>query len=148
MVDDIIRGLDNQLVCDNYRMKDTQIIFYISSSTKMAECPFCGEMSSRVHSHYQREVQDLPIHDRQTILLLDTRKMRCQNPACNHATFSERFGFVASNGKKTTRLAEKILATSSKVSSVSASKILGKDAVKVSKSTICDMLKKNTGHCG
>lgn len=142
MVDDIIRELDHQLICDDFYMKDTRLIFYISSSTEMTECPFCGEMSSKVHFHYQLEIQDLPIHDRQTILLLDTKKTHCQNPACNHTTFSERFGFVASNGKNATRLTEKILAASSKSNSVSVSEILRKNAVKASKSTICNMLKK------
>ena len=148
MVESIIRGLDSQLVCTGYHVKDTQVIFYISSGRKEAECPFCGEASSKVHSHYQREIQDLPIQDRQAILLLDVRKMLCQNPECSHTAFAERFGFVGDKGKKTRRLAEKILVASAKVSSVSASKILAKDAVRVSKSSICDMLKKNTSHCG
>ena len=33
----------------------------------------------KVHSVYQREIQDIPMPDKQTILLLNTRKMFCLN---------------------------------------------------------------------
>lgn len=39
--------------------------------------------------------QDMPIQDKQAILLLNTRKMFCLNENYTHKTFSERFGFVA-----------------------------------------------------
>ena len=70
------------------------------------------------------------------------------NENCTHKTFSERFDFVASNGKKTKRLIDKILITSTKLSSVTASVLLKHSSIKVCKSNICDLLKKNTGYCG
>ena len=97
---------------------------------------------------YQREIQDIPMQDRQTILLLNARKMFCTNPDCDHKTFSERFDFIAPKGRKTKRLVDKILMTSVKLSSVSASALLKADSVKVCKSSICDLLKKNAGNCG
>lgn len=111
-------------------------------------CPYCGTVSSKVHSVYQREIQDIPLQDRQTILLLNTRKMFCMNPACGHKTFSERFDFIAPKERKTRRLVNKILKTSSKLSSVSASALLKEDSIKVCKSSICDLLKKNADSCG
>ena len=111
-------------------------------------CPYCGTFSSKVHSVYQREIQDIPLQDRQTILLLSTRKMFCMNPACGYKTFSERFDFIAPKERKTRRLVNKILKTSSKLSSVSASALLKEDSIKVCKSSICDLLKKNAGSCG
>ena len=81
---------------------------------KDVKCPFCGETSSKIHSIYQREIQDIPIQDKQAILLLNTRKMFCLNENCTHRTFSERFNFVAPNGKKTNRLLDKIMNTSTK----------------------------------
>ena len=74
--------------------------------------------------------------------------MFCMNPACGHKTFSERFDFIAPKERKTGRLVNKILKTSSKLSSVSASALLKEDAIKVCKSSICDLLKKNAGSCG
>lgn len=55
---------------------------------------------------------------------------------------------VNSHGKKTNRLVSKILNTSTKLSSVSASILLKSNSVKVCKSSICDLLKKNAIHCG
>ena len=48
--------------------------------------------------------------------------------------------------KKTTRLIDRILMTSVKLSSVSASALLKADAIQVSKSSICDLLKKMPVH--
>lgn len=58
-------------------------------------------ISSRVHSTYQREIQDLPIHNKQTVLFVHTRKMFCENPDCQTTTFAERHPFAAKSGKKT-----------------------------------------------
>ncbi len=53
-----------------------------------------------VHSTYQREIQDLPIQDKQVILLVDTRKFFCYNPDCLHKTFAERHPFAAIKSEK------------------------------------------------
>lgn len=61
---------------------------------------------------YQREIQDLPLQDRQVILLMDTRKMFCKNPNCPHKTFSEEHPLAAVKARKTNRLVDKIIHTS------------------------------------
>lgn len=143
-----IKLLDENLECTDYKLKDDKIILFAKSVRKNVCCPYCGYMSEKVHSVYQREVQDIPMQDRQTILLLNTRKMFCLNKSCTHKTFSERFDFIASNGKKTKRLIDKILITSAKLSSVNASVLLNNSSIKACKSSICDLLKKNASHCG
>lgn len=144
----LIKMLDSQLECNDCHIKNNQIIFNILSTRHSVNCPFCGKESKRIHSTYQREIQDIPIQDKQTILLLNTRKMFCSNPECTHKTFSERFDFISPNGKKTKRLLDKILITSTKLSSVSASVLLKSDSITVCKSSICDLLKKNANPCG
>lgn len=144
----IIKLLDPDLECSKSKIKNDMIILHAYSTKPKLMCPYCGSFSSRVHSIYQREIQDIPLHEKQTILLLDTRKMYCDNSECTRKTFAERFDFVAPNGKKTKRLVEKILITSAKLSSVNASALLKSDSVKASKSSICDLLKKNACSCG
>lgn len=112
------------------------------------ECPFCGSKTSKVHSIYQREIQDLPMQGKKVILLVDTRKMRCMNLDCSHKTFSEKHPFVTAKSKKTNRLIQNILYTSSQLSSLNASKLLKSENITVCKSSICDLLKKNAIHCG
>ena len=148
MENTIIKLLDSGLECSKSKIKNGMIVLHIHSTKQKLICPYCGHISSRVHSVYQREIQDIPRHEKQTILLLDTRKLYCDYLECTHTTFAERFDFVASNGKKTKRLVDKVLMTSAKLSSVNASSLLKADSVKASKSSICDLLKKNAFPCG
>ena len=138
-----IQNLDKSLKCVGYKIKKEKFILIAESIEKDVKFPFCGETSSKIHSIYQREIQD-----KQAILLLNTRKMFCLNENCTHKTFSERFDFVAPNGKKTNRLLDKIMNTSTKLSSVTASALLKNSSIKVCKSSICDLLKKNASNCG
>ena len=129
-------------------IKENKVIFHIASTITELECPFCGSKTSKVHSIYQREIQDLPMQGKKVILLVDTRKMRCMNPDCSHKTFSEKHPFVTAKSKKTNRLIQNILYTSSQLSSLNASKLLKSENITVCKSSICDLLKKNAIHCG
>lgn len=144
----IIKSLNPELRCEKAILHDKQIILEASSVKTKVRCPYCGFESKTVHSLYERELQDIPLQDKQVILLLKTRKMFCTNPACEHKTFAEQFDFVAPRQKKTKRLIEKILVTSVKLSSVNAAKLLKSDAIIVGKSSICDLLKKNSISCG
>ncbi|MHC1719240.1 MAG: transposase family protein [Clostridiaceae bacterium] len=148
MIHEIIKSLSINLDCVNYRVKDNRFIIEIQSSLFKVKCPYCGTETSRVHSVYQREIQDIPIQYKQTILLVHTRKMFCDNSGCVHKTFAETFEFLEPYSKKTKRLIEKILTTSTKLSSVSASTLLKTNSVKVCKSSICDLLNKNASNCG
>ncbi|MFJ5768874.1 transposase family protein [Psychrobacillus sp. NPDC093180] len=105
-------------------------------------CPFCQSVSSRVHSHYNRIFQDLPIQDKKVIITLSNRKMFCDNPSCDRTTFAETFSFIDNKAKKTQRLKETILEVSLTQSSVSASCYLSKHVVDLKKSTICNYQKK------
>lgn len=143
-----IKLLDKNLLCTDYKIRNDKVVLIAESDAKDVKCHFCGSFSSKIHSVYQREIQDIPMQDKQTILLLNTRKIFCLNENCTHKTFTERFDFVAPNGKKTKRLIDKILITSTKLSSVTASTLLENASIKVCKSSICDLLKKNASHCG
>ena len=143
MEQQLIKLLDKDLECIDFKIKDTQIIMRVQSEKRESICPYCGRPSTRIHSRYEREIQDIPLQDKQTVLLLKVRKFFCDNPGCTHKTFTERFDFVKPSGKKTDRLIEKIVVASTKLSSVSAASVLKADSVKVCKSTINNLLKKN-----
>lgn len=148
-MDEFIKLLDPAYELIQYRKKENKVIFHIASTITELECPFCGRKTSKVHSTYQREIQDLPMQGKKVILLVDTRKMRCMNPDCSHKTFSEKHHpFVTAKSKKTNRLIQNILYTSSQLSSLNASKLLKSENITVCKSSICDLLKKNAIHCG
>ena len=108
-MDEFIKLLDPAYELIQYRIKEDKVIFHIASTITELECPFCGSKTSKVHSIYQREIQDLPMQGKKVILLVDTRKMRCMNPDCSHKTFSEKHPFVTAKSKKTNRLIQNIL---------------------------------------
>lgn len=147
-MDEFVKLLDPCYELELYRIKDSIIVFSIQSMNEELVCPFCGQKSKRIHSRYRREIQDLPIQDKQVILLVDTRKMFCNNMECAQKTFSERHPFVSANGRKTERLVKNIIHTATQLSSLNASRLLKSESITVCKSSICNLLKKNAIDCG
>lgn len=81
--------LDSNLVSTECKIKGSQIIIAVQSGRENVNCPYCGCLSTRVHSTYVREIQDIPFQDKQMILLLMARKMFCDNTECTFKTFSK-----------------------------------------------------------
>ena len=147
-MNEFIHELGEDYILDDYKIKKDVVVFHISSKCEELMCPDCGEKSNKVHSTYEREIQDLPMQNKKVILLVKTRKMFCHNSLCSKKTFSESHHFVDRKGKKTRRLEKNIIYTSTQLSSVNASKVLKTSNINVCKSSICELLKKNTIHCG
>lgn len=147
-MDEFVKLLDPALDYVEHIIKEQKCIITVESNRKVAICPYCETVSSRIHSMYKREFQDLPIGDKQVVILIQNRKLFCMNPECGHKTFSERFDFISYKARKTKRLLEKILSLSSRISSVAASNMLTGDTATISKSTVCRLLKKNTSSSG
>lgn len=61
---DFITALDPNYQLDKYHIKNNVAVFYISSKMSEVKCPYCGTLSSKVHSSYEREIQDLPMQNR------------------------------------------------------------------------------------
>lgn len=147
-MDELIKMLNSNLSYIGHSIKDDTLTISVESKNKEVRCPFCGELSTRVHSIYQREFQDLPVMDKKVIIELNTRKMFCDNHECNHKTFAERFNFISYKARKSERLIHKILDLSASVSSVTAAELISEGTATVGKSTICSLLKKNASSCG
>ena len=143
-MDEFIKLLDTNLDYVKHEIIDSICYITVKSNRKESDCTFCGFPSSRVHSTYVRTFQDLPIQGNKVIIILPNRKMFCENPECKHTTFSEKFEFLRNKAKKTDRLEEEIIRLSLNCSSVAASEILKQSVVDVGKSTICNLIKKNT----
>lgn len=142
-MNEFVKSLDHTLNYLTYEIHEHNIIITVEPSRHEVVCPYCGKISSRVHSVYRREFQDLPLQDKQVTIILNNKKYFCDNQDCSHKTFAERFNFIMPMSRKTNRLIEKILRLSTMVSSVSAAQILQSDMTIISKSTICNLLKKN-----
>jgi len=145
---DLIEMLDENLTYLEHQIIGEYIIVYVESNREEIECPYCGKPSSRVHSTYERSFQDLPMQGKKVYIHIINRKYFCDNHECPNTTFAESFDCLKPKAKKSERLIDEIMKVSVEVSSVSASKMLKDGVVDVSKSTICDMLKKNNRSVG
>jgi transposase len=141
-MDELLKLLDPFLKLENTVIKGDVIYLYVKSSRTDVECPYCKSPSNKPHSYYQRSFQDLPIQGKKVIIVVNNRKMFCNNPECGHKTFAETFDFLAHKAKKSNRLKDEIINISLNVSSMTASEILRSRTVDVGKSTICNLLKK------
>jgi len=81
------------------------ITIVVRSIQKAVCCPLCREISNRLHSHYIRQLADLPWHGVAVRLEVKARKFRCRNELCQRKVFCERLPKVAAvYARKTVRL--------------------------------------------
>ena len=78
----------------------------VRSISRSSHCPSCGTVSSRVHSHYRRQINDLPLAGRSVKLIATVRRFRFEAVRCGQSIFAERFldGVVAPWARRTGRL--------------------------------------------
>jgi transposase len=62
----------------------------VVSTQEFASCPCCRAPATRVHSHYTRQVADLPCGGQRLHLLLHVRKFFCEAASCVRKIFVER----------------------------------------------------------
>ena len=80
-------------------------VIAVRASGSVGQCPSCGTVSRRVHSHYRRRVIDLPLSGRIVQLLVIARRFRCDAVLCGRQIFTERFAhLLAPSARRTTRL--------------------------------------------
>lgn len=78
-----------------------------SSWREVVQCPSCGQLSQRVHSHYQPTLCDLPSQGRPVTLRVQVRRFRCLNPSCSRQTFAEPLsGTAKRQARRTKRLGD------------------------------------------
>lgn len=141
-MDEFIKLLDKDLKYLNHEIIDDTIYIYIASTRSEVPCPFCGQISTKTHSTYERSFQDLPIQGKKVKMIIKNRKMFCNNQECSHTTFAERFVWLDNKSKKTQRLKDEIVHMSLNCSSTAAARFLKENTVAVGKSSICNLLKK------
>jgi transposase len=82
------------------------ITLRMSVTRATALCPRCSQPASRVHSHYQRSLADLPWAQVPIQIDLSVRRYFCTAPECPRRIFTERLPTVANPwARRTQRLA-------------------------------------------
>jgi transposase len=83
-------------------------IIIVRSTARASPCPSCGADSRQIHSHYRRQIADLPMAGRSVQLVAYVRRFRCRAVRCGQGIFAERFaaGVLAPWARRTGRLDE------------------------------------------
>lgn len=143
-MDNVVKLLDENLRYISHDIVEDTLFIRVASERLSLICPSCDTVSVKVHSRYERTFHDLPIQGKKVIYVINNRKMFCHNSQCNRKTFAEQFSFLPYKAKKSTRLEQEIMIVAQNVSSLVAEKILNRSITKVGKSTICNLLKKQS----
>lgn len=81
----------NELKCE-----DNTLIVYADTCSASARCPWCQQLSNRVHSRYlNRTLADLPWAGQQVYWRVTVRKFYCTNGHCSGKVFAQRLDKVA-----------------------------------------------------
>lgn len=90
----------------SFATNDKQLTLTVSSSQSAAHCPLCQSATHRIHSRYERTLQDLPCIDYTVTLRLQVRKFFCLKAGCQRRIFTERLPQVTLPwARRTCRLA-------------------------------------------
>lgn len=88
-----------------YHFTGQSLRLELTTTAYGANCPLCGQLSNRVHSHYRRTLTDLPCSGMTVRLELQTRKFFCDNVHCQRRIFTEPLpALAARSARRTLRL--------------------------------------------
>jgi transposase len=128
---------------DRVAVEDHWLVLNLSSTNRRATCPYCGTESSRINNHYHRKPADVPCAGYAVQLRIKVPCFFCDNEACDHCTFAERFpGVVAPYARRTQRLASQQQHVAIESSGEAGARILGKVAMPVSPDTLIRLVRK------
>jgi transposase len=83
----------------------------LSSRQAIAQCPLCGGLTERIHSHYERTLADVPCVQFSLRLIVKVCKFFCPNKDCRRRIFTERLPEVAAPwARKTVRFVQQLQA--------------------------------------
>ena len=95
----------NVLSLERVNFAGEVVVLEVSACRACVPCPGCRQLSSSIHSYYQRSPQDLPWQGVAVKLKVQTRRFFCCNPSCPRHIFCERLGdAVAYYARRTLRL--------------------------------------------
>jgi transposase len=132
-----IFGLPKELEIVDITMMD-EVLTISAASTQMHPCcPLCGANAVRMHSHYSRQVADVPCGGQRVRLLLLERKFFCDVTSCARKIFVERLTpFVAPRARVTARLHQVVQAIGLATSGMLGARLAERLVIQVSWMTI------------
>lgn len=95
------------LVVDHVVTGPDRVTITTHASAAQACCPACGRPSSRLHSHYDRTLADLPWQGRPVAIRVRARRFRCAARECPRQVFAEGLPTIApAHARRSRRLGD------------------------------------------
>jgi transposase len=99
-----VLGLPEGLEVGSCDVAEQEITLTVISTQQNPCCPLCGSSTSRIHSHYHRQLTDMSCAGRRVRLHLHVRKFFCDEKTCARKIFTERLTpFIEPWARVTTR---------------------------------------------
>lgn len=107
-----------------------------------AACPFCGEVSSKTRSRYERAVRDVAWCGIPVVVRFRARRFACANPTCPQRIFCERIPELApAYGRRTVRFTKTIAALGQAASAEAAARLAHDLGLPISADTVLRILR-------
>src|SRR2546426_2647681 len=120
-----------------------QIIVSVSATQATVPCPLCTTPASRIHSHYERTLADLPWAHYRVRLQLRVRKWFCRNRHCPRRIFTERLPTVTVPwARRTLRLAQRFVDLGVALGGKAGVRLGHEWDVRVSRNTLLRLLRR------
>lgn len=98
-------GVSLPMQIESVQLGSNRLYLQLATVSPMVCCSLCGHQSGRIHSHYQRHLQDLPWGKLAVSIELNCRKFFCDNAACQRIIFTEPLpDFANRYARRTERL--------------------------------------------
>ncbi len=92
----------------HFEMKEAVLHLKCEHQGTIALCPWCGELSSQVHEQKARQVRDLSLFGKRTVLYFEQRRFGC---ACCERPFTERLPSIDHRRRQTRRYEQMVYAS-------------------------------------
>lgn len=126
-----------QLVIEAAQVHTEKIDIFAHRDVVSATCPDCQQISTKIHSRYQRHPHDLPCFGFPVQLHLVVRRFFCHHEPCSRRTFAESFPeLVCFKKRRTSRLCQQQLAVAFAISGEAGRRLLPLLAMPLSGDTL------------
>ena len=114
----------------------------LHACSTLAACPLCAAPARRIHSHYIRNLADLPSSDKRVCLALRVRRFYCDNIECVRHIFAERFpNLTQAYAQRTNQLKRSLLQLGLVLGGEAGARLAQKLGLPVSPATLLRLLK-------
>jgi transposase len=125
------------VVVDDAQVMRAGLCIWARARVDAAVCPRCGQASARVHSRYQRRLDDVAVGGRKVMIRLAMRRFFCDAPGCPAATFAEQVeGLTSRYARRTPLLAALLGVVAVALAGRAGARLAGALSVAASRSTL------------